>query len=214
MNQYKSCRVCKVNKPLGDFSRYYKSSDGLNGRCRACAKDYYDRNRATILAQKVIYNQIHRETKSKLRKIYYKKHADRLRLEKRAYYLVNGEVIRAKNREWARNNREKMNCYYRQYAVDRPDVIRKKRIKRRIRMMTNGIFEVTKKDLRKLLSSSCVYCEANENITLDHVIPIARGGRHSVGNLMPLCLSCNTSKQDKTFMEFRMAKMMQAEVKL
>jgi 5-methylcytosine-specific restriction endonuclease McrA len=214
MNQYKSCRVCNANNLLEHFSRYYKSSDGLNSRCRACAKDYYDSNRANILAQKAVYNKANRARQSKLRKIYYEKNQDRLRSEKRKHYLANGETIRAKNRAWAKSNREKMNSYYRQYAVDRPDVILKKRIKRRVRMMTNGVFQVTKKDLRRLLGKPCVYCGADKNMTLDHVIPIARGGRHSVGNLMPLCLSCNTSKQDKTFMEFRMAKMVQAEMKL
>lgn len=214
MNQYKTCRVCKVKKPIKDFSKVSKSSDGLNSRCRACAKAYYDKNRQKILAQKVIYSQLRREERAKWEKVYYEKNKHELLLKKRNYYVANRDKITAKNRAWARNNRQKLNCYYRKYALDRPDVIRKKRIKRRLKMMTNGIFFVSKKEIKNLLSQPCVYCKSCKNITIDHVIPIARGGRHSVGNLMPLCLSCNASKQDKTFMEFKMSKMLQAEMKL
>jgi len=214
MNQYKTCRSCKANLPTSEFSKCSRSFDSLNGTCKGCAKDYYQRNRDKILAQKSVYYQRKYDDIANYRKQYYKKNQKLLLAQKREFYQINGDALREKNRAYARNNRDKMNAYYRKYAVENPDVIRNKRIKRRLRMMDNGIFQVTKRDLRRLLSRQCVFCGTKENITLDHVIPVARGGRHSVGNLMPLCLSCNTSKQDKTFMEFRMSKILQAEMKL
>jgi 5-methylcytosine-specific restriction endonuclease McrA len=206
--------VCKVNLLVAEFSKCSKAADGLNTRCRKCAKDYYQRNREQILAQKSAYYKDKYDHLAQYRKDYYTTNRQRLLAQKRELYVLNVEALRAKNRAYARNNRDKMNAYYRKYAVENPDIIRKKRIKRRLRMMDNGVFEVSKRDLSRLLSRPCVFCGSQTNITLDHVIPVARGGRHSVGNLMPLCLSCNTSKQDKTFMEFRMSKIMQAEMKL
>jgi 5-methylcytosine-specific restriction endonuclease McrA len=43
----------------------------------------------------------------------------------------------------------------------------------------------------------CVYCGAGlglENVTLDHVIPLSRGGSHQPGNLVSACQTCNQRK--------------------
>ena len=47
----------------------------------------------------------------------------------------------------------------------------------------------------------CAYCghPSSEVGTLaqEHVIPISRGGRHAVENIVPACKSCNSSKGAK-----------------
>jgi len=43
----------------------------------------------------------------------------------------------------------------------------------------------------------CAYCQESAT-TLDHVVPISKGGAHSKANLVPACKSCNSSKHDKT----------------
>ena len=35
---------------------------------------------------------------------------------------------------------------------------------------------------------------SEEEVTIDHVVPLARGGKHEASNLMPSCSFCNTSK--------------------
>ena len=37
-----------------------------------------------------------------------------------------------------------------------------------------------------------------ENLTMDHVIPVARGGRSTRGNCVPCCKECNNSKKAYT----------------
>ena len=37
-----------------------------------------------------------------------------------------------------------------------------------------------------------------ENLTLDHVIPVARGGRSTRGNCVPCCKACNNEKKALT----------------
>jgi len=43
----------------------------------------------------------------------------------------------------------------------------------------------------------CAYCGAEENLSLDHLIPIHRNGPDIPANWVLACRSCNSSKQDK-----------------
>ena len=45
---------------------------------------------------------------------------------------------------------------------------------------------------------TCLCCGEIKPLTMDHVIPIFVGGTHTVDNVQPLCLSCNSSKGTKT----------------
>ena len=64
-----------------------------------------------------------------------------------------------------------------------------------------GVF--TKREIKRLYSSPCIYCGSWTNITLDHVMPLARGGRHCKANIVAACLSCNSSKKNKTIQEWK-----------
>ena len=73
----------------------------------------------------------------------------------------------------------------------------------RNRFLHSTPFVVIDKDLRKIYNSPCWKCGTCENISLDHVIPISKGGTHSVGNMISLCRSCNSSKSNKLLSEWR-----------
>lgn len=55
----------------------------------------------------------------------------------------------------------------------------------------------------KRQSRRCAYCPAAAT-TIDHVIPLSRGGTNFEGNLAPACRSCNSSKCARLVVEFRM----------
>lgn len=48
----------------------------------------------------------------------------------------------------------------------------------------------------------CQYCQ-NSFDTIDHVIPLTRGGDNMLNNLVPCCRSCNSSKGTKTLAEWK-----------
>jgi 5-methylcytosine-specific restriction protein A len=57
---------------------------------------------------------------------------------------------------------------------------------------------------QRLGQGLCHYCEgrfAPGELTMDHVIPIARGGMSSKKNCVPCCKACNTKKGSKTTAE-------------
>lgn len=48
---------------------------------------------------------------------------------------------------------------------------------------------------------TCQYCRevfAAQELTFDHVIPVARGGTRSWENIVTCCVSCNRQKDDRT----------------
>jgi 5-methylcytosine-specific restriction endonuclease McrA len=55
---------------------------------------------------------------------------------------------------------------------------------------------------------SCVYCERSIEddaeclLSLDHVVPHARGGSHLPSNLLTACLRCNSKRGSKSIQRF------------
>jgi hypothetical protein len=49
----------------------------------------------------------------------------------------------------------------------------------------------------------CAYCRKAPWNHREHIIPLSRGGRESIGNLLPCCERCNTSKHNKLLSEWR-----------
>lgn len=110
----------------------------------------------------------------------------------RRYVQRHEEGIKKYRIEWRKNNREKYNKKQNQTAH-----------KRRAQKYENGSFRVSAADIKQIYSSPCIYCGSTERITMDHVIPISRGGTHGIGNLAPACVSCNSSKGNKFIMEWK-----------
>jgi 5-methylcytosine-specific restriction protein A len=51
---------------------------------------------------------------------------------------------------------------------------------------------------QKTASGTCYYCGRKvgyANLTMDHIIPLSRGGRSTRDNLVPCCKECNTRKK-------------------
>lgn len=51
---------------------------------------------------------------------------------------------------------------------------------------------------RRLAAGVCYYCRRQvgpRRLTMDHRVPLGRGGRSVRGNVVPACKECNTKKQ-------------------
>lgn len=106
-----------------------------------------------------------------------------------AYQRANREVIRSASRRYRKNNPEKCKVARTQH--------------RRNRRRAEG--RTTLKDWQEILRQNgyrCVYCGAQEHLTMDHVIPLCRGGTNYPSNIVPACNFCNCQKNSKTAEEY------------
>lgn len=104
--------------------------------------------------------------------------------------------------KWHKENAERVAQIKKKYAdSDRGKQIRRSNSHRRIARERNLQFSVNWEYFNWLCNAvdyRCLGCGKKcEELTLDHQLPINRGGDNQEWNLMPLCKSCNSRKQDR-----------------
>ena len=120
------------------------------------------------------YSQIKEHAKSMAKEYRQNNYTKRIEIERKS---------RLKNKEKYRTFRSQRQSY-------RNYILNEKR------------FLILPKELRKIYSSECFKCGSKDSQSLDHIIPLSKGGRHSIGNIMTLCISCNASKGSKTLVQW------------
>lgn len=67
-------------------------------------------------------------------------------------------------------------------------------IKRRERAVMRNNYKHWYSGLVSQYSERCMHCGSTENLVIDHVIPVAKGGKSELENLQLLCAVCNSAK--------------------
>ena len=106
----------------------------------------------------------------------------------RAWYLANRERALETSRLWTHLNRERKAAYQRERAE---------------RISTRKWSAEELAQVSVLLEGECAYCGSREDLTLDHVVPLSRGGTHAIDNLVAACKPCNSRKGSRDELEFR-----------
>lgn len=132
-----------------------------------------------------------RKCKSLQQKAYSKSRADyiRSRAKGRKRTRVRDDKTRASDR--LRKERMQIAC---------PEVLRAKYHKYYATKRKNG-GSFTAEEWKALCFQygyKCLKCGQSVELTVDHVVPVSKGGTNDISNIQPLCLSCNSSKGAKT----------------
>ena len=109
----------------------------------------------------------------------------------------------SQKRKWDAENPDKVKAMNKNAYDRNPEMFINNAATRYARIKNVDRRMITNKDLKALHRRPCIYCGSTYLIEIDHIIPIARGGRHSIGNLAPACRACNRNKTDYLVMEWR-----------
>lgn len=190
----KKCTKCKERKSLSDFHKDNSRKDKLFPWCKSCV--------------------------SKHTKAWYLKNDNKVIEYGRKWRKENPDKKRAQDIKWRKNNIQKaresgLRWFYKTRVLHpRPkNPFSRKEMRAKYQRDRNarekGSNEkITAKEwqeLKEFYNYTCLCCKKKEpeiKLTLDHVVPLALGGAHSIKNSQPLCKSCNCRKNVK-YIDYR-----------
>lgn len=206
----KVCTKCGKVKALDEYARDKSKRDGRRSQCKTCGREktreWYAKNaerqrernaawRRANPAYMVEYRQVNAERIAEHRAAYYREHADRIREYSRARRQANRDKMRQRDREYREANAERMREYHRVYKSTHPHVTWASHYRQRCEKfgVTPAIEPFTRAELVDRYGDACIEC-GDPDWELDHQIPVAAGGSHSLENCRPLCFKHNRAK--------------------
>lgn len=109
----KTCSKCKERKPLDDFSKRARATDGLASWCKRCFREYRDNTK---------------EQRKEKQKQYYQKKRSLFLRKAKEYRIENKEAISVKQKEYVRENKERLDIYHAEYREANRERINRKSV--------------------------------------------------------------------------------------
>lgn len=207
--QTKRCAKCDLEKSLYEF--YVRDETGRRrNECKAC-----------IRKAGITLRQRNREMIRQRRKAHYLEHRDQLLAKQNAYSAEHRDQEAARSKKWRKENPDKLRqvnvSYYarfkdkvlaqkREYAMVNREALRVISRRRKALIRSTASVPITAAQRCEAITyygGRCAYCLTIPNkLTWDHLIPISRGGRHELSNIVPACFSCNGEKHKRTLLEY------------
>jgi 5-methylcytosine-specific restriction endonuclease McrA len=131
-------------------------------------------------------------------------HPDKVRAWRAANYVAHREERRAYAAAEHAANPEKRRAYNREYNLTHRAQRATIENARRARKAGNGGSHTLQewKEKLELFAYCCVYCGESKPLTVDHKIPLSRGGTDDIMNIVPACRNCNSKKRHRTTQEY------------
>lgn len=209
--------LTKVRKYQREWAKKWREKHPRRARSKARAWRLANLNKARAQNQRWY---------RRFGKAWYRKNRAKRRLRSKKYYRKERRLRisqqRARRRRYYWKNRDRINSTRRKRRVANLDHFRERdrkrysehRLKRIVQQRNTQARragapgEITPDQWRRLLRAykfRCFYCGAKllpANRTLDHKLPISRGGSNTIDNVVPACRPCNNRKLRMTTEEF------------
>ena len=179
----KVCSICKeiLVAYSGNFGKEKAGKYGLRSKCKRCRKiekkKYYEENKEELTN----YNEQWRKENATYRHVYYKN---------------NKEKEKERVIEYQKNNPHiKFNSYNKRRQLEESQ--------------GEGISREQWLEMMNFFDWKCAYSgvefswhnEENDR-SIDHIVPLNKGGEHEIWNLVPMYKNYNSSKQTKNMLEW------------
>jgi len=199
------CHVC-----LSNYQRaaYWKNPE----KARAYQSAWARRHPEVTRRRHLRWAERNREYLNRYWKEYRERNRQVLRERDRARRAALGrEEMRRRWRRWGRSqsergyhaayrarNRKRISMYQSEWRANNSGRLTETQRRRYKRMIeSTRVDKVSRTDLIQAHGSGCYLCDdplSRATLTMDHVIPLARGGEHTLNNLRPCCGRCNSRK--------------------
>lgn len=204
----KKCPKCGEIKEIEEFYKNNSRKDGFSSYCKICSNEnhskYVEDNKEKLREydKKQYWKSPdkHRENRRKSNIV----NTESIKEKREIYYKNNKDMILQKNHEYYNKNKAYVNLRNKKYYCNNKDkfIFKARERKNKLREVSDG--SITEKSLYKiyeLQKHKCAYCDCNLEESgkhLDHIIPISKGGSHTLNNVHYVCPTCNLSKNNKT----------------
>jgi hypothetical protein len=175
----RTCSQCNQRLPISEFHKDKNATDGYRSKCKKCrisnVQSWYSDNRERQSTREKIRRRSNPEKYAEKEALRYEKDKD-----KRLLLATEHSHLRKARKKKVRTERG-----------------------------------ISKLSLKKIFGTKCYYCgiemdfstgsgrKFNRSMaTIEHLIPLAKGGEHTFENTVLACRHCNISKNSKTEEEF------------
>ena len=215
----KVCSKCSQEKPFTAFYRNRTELSGYNTQCKDCHRETrlasYKKRKQNPYPPSMTGNKVCSSCSEDF--VITEFYADPLSIDGRnsrckpccraatASWLSRADKQRLKERKqrWHLEHQELTVFRAKQYRIDHPEWARdanaRNNRKRRAAKLNAPVNDLTAGEWKILLdefAGLCAYCgKLMLEPTMDHVVPLSKGGSHTYDNIVPACLSCNSRKR-------------------
>ncbi len=175
----KTCFKCSQSK---DDSAFRKRTNGKpQAYCLDCEKTYMSdhRKKPEIKAKERVYK--HQR---------YESHKEEVAVKGRQRYLANKPKLLEQHKEWKRKNKE------RYLELSRIEYQRRRSLKKQLE---SNFDKYDWQRCKDSFDNHCAYCGKDSKLTQEHFIALKHGGEFTRNNILPVCGSCNHTKQSQNF---------------
>jgi hypothetical protein len=150
-----------------------------NPRCSKCN---------TCLAEyKRNWRKLNPERHKQTYRAWVEKNKDKIKIYSRTNYLRHKERFIKYAKQWAKNNPSKRSRYM---------IFQNARRRSRVKANGGAGFSAKQwKTLKERFGGICAYCQKSPIESVDHFIPISKGGQDDYRNIVPSCKLCNSTKR-------------------
>jgi 5-methylcytosine-specific restriction endonuclease McrA len=223
----KQCYGCKEWKPVAEF---YKNntprSDGYSSYCKPCEKVRVVKNQKANPAMKARADKKQNQKPERKRK-----HNERTKRRRDQMMQTNPAALKAieaeRNRLYNERHPERRAEIGKRWREAHPEESKASQRKHywegegrrdrcrdhtklrhafnREKVYNDDAIKLCRQDWLDILAAfdnKCCYCDSPDDLTIEHLTPLRRGGKSEIGNLAPACRECNLKKNAKMLETF------------
>lgn len=200
----KRCTICGIEYP--ETKEFFRPVNELRLRaqCRQCEREKYKvwqeahKDERNEYWRK--YHEEHREKERAYARNWRNNHLERARDNEHHWRKVNPKRKLEHQRKYVNRHPDRPRAYHRKWTKNNPGKVKAKADQYRAKKKAGGKY--TDEDVKRLYDAQkgkCYWCgqKVGKDFTIDHVIPLNRGGSNTPENIVIACRHCNCSRQDK-----------------